>query len=535
MSLTLRILGRGHLDNGSPVEFVLHQRGAIIGRAATCDWSLPDPTRFISGRHARILFQDNAYFFEDTSTNGTFLNGATQPLVGVHRIVSGDRLQIGEFHIEAQLSGGAQEAFLNQQASDEAANAAPKWADWEDVPGSLAAPKPTPQPVNPALADNPWGLGGPSSEAVSEWADARDANTGALGADDIFSKFTDQHQVDWTSADWDVGTDYSDPFAFDGGAGAVGGAQTGRTATPFDPPASTSGPVADPFAGPLGNPAVTAPTPAPFSPSPPPSPSSYPATDPFGTLGAPPPAAGGFSAAPVPGQAAPFPPPAPAVPAVSAALPVPTPPVPIPPQPASTSAPAAASIDSSYQELIRAMGIDPGKLKEPSGHTSARAGRALRRLLAGLMVLLEARARAKDQMGASATQLRFDGNNPLKFAPGVDQALEMMLNPPIRGYMEADAAIEDAFRDLQAHQIATLKAMQGALQATLQRFSPSAIKTRTEDKGLLSKVLRSQRDAALWQAYEKEFNGVAQDSAEAFLEVFSKEFRKAYEDASRSP
>lgn len=158
----------------------------------------------------------------------------------------------------------------------------------------------------------------------------------------------------------------------------------------------------------------------------------------------------------------------------------------------------------------------------------------LRRLLAGLMVLLEARARAKDEMGASATQLRFDGNNPLKFARNVDQALQMMLNPALRGYMEAEQAIEDSYRDLQAHQIATLKAMQGALRETLDRFSPTAIKQRAGAEGFLKKVLPGQREAALWKAYEKQFSGVAEGSAEAFLEVFSKEFRRAYEEAARS-
>ncbi|MBW8858894.1 MAG: hypothetical protein JF570_03960 [Caulobacter sp.] len=37
------------------------------------------------------------------------------------------------------------------------------------------------------------------------------------------------------------------------------------------------------------------------------------------------------------------------------------------------------------------------------------------------------------------------------------------------------------------------------------------------------------RAAALWQAYEREFEGVTRGSDEAFMEVFAKEFRDAYE------
>jgi type VI secretion system FHA domain protein len=91
----------------------------------------------------------------------------------------------------------------------------------------------------------------------------------------------------------------------------------------------------------------------------------------------------------------------------------------------------------------------------------------LRRLVAGLVVMLEARARAKSQMGAESTSLQFDGNNPIKFARTPEQALAQLLNPQQRGFMDAERAIEDAFYDLQSHQMATLKAMQGALKATL--------------------------------------------------------------------
>lgn len=172
-------------------------------------------------------------------------------------------------------------------------------------------------------------------------------------------------------------------------------------------------------------------------------------------------------------------------------------------------------------------------IKQSDQATLAMAGDLLRRLVAGMVVMLEARARAKSQMGAQNTSLEFDGNNPLKFARAPEQALAQLLNPPERGFMPSERAIEDAFRDLQAHQVATLKAMQGALRATLDRFSPTAIRARADTKGVLAKILPGARDAALWQAYEREFGGVAQGSDEAFMDVFAKEFRRAYDDAAR--
>jgi type VI secretion system FHA domain protein len=182
-----------------------------------------------------------------------------------------------------------------------------------------------------------------------------------------------------------------------------------------------------------------------------------------------------------------------------------------------------------FDRFLAEAGLSRGDLKSGEPESLAMAGRLLRRLVAGLVVMLEARARAKKQMGAETTSLELHGNNPIKFAHTPEQALAQLLNSNERGFMRGEDAVEDAFQDLQSHQIATLKAMQGALGATLDRFSPTAIRTRAESKGMLQRILPGARDAALWQAYEREFGGVAKGSDEAFMDVFAKEFKRAYE------
>lgn len=191
--------------------------------------------------------------------------------------------------------------------------------------------------------------------------------------------------------------------------------------------------------------------------------------------------------------------------------------------------PAPGAGGSEWDAFLGGAGLRPEDLKETPQQVLATAGGLLRRLMGGLVVMLEARARAKAQLGAQGTALEFEGNNPLKFTRSADSALAQMLNRPDRGFMPSDRAVEDAFRDLQAHQMATLTAMQGALAATLDRFSPSAIRGRAESKGLLARIMPGARDAALWHAYEREFEGVTRGSDEAFMEVFAKEFRDAYE------
>jgi len=158
-----------------------------------------------------------------------------------------------------------------------------------------------------------------------------------------------------------------------------------------------------------------------------------------------------------------------------------------------------------------------------------RGAALLRRLVSGLLVMVEARARAKAQMGAEATGLQLEGNNPIKFARTPEQAMAQLLSPPEHGFMDADKAVEDAYLDLQSHQIATLAAIPGALRATLERFSPGSIRRRAVKGGVLSRIMPSLQDAALWRNYEREYVKVKNESDEAFMEVFSKEFRKAYE------
>ena len=215
------------------------------------------------------------------------------------------------------------------------------------------------------------------------------------------------------------------------------------------------------------------------------------------------------------------------VPSAPAQAPVPA------PQQVAFPIPAPVASDGALDAFLAGAGMERDAIHQDPESTLRQGGQLLRNLVAGLVVMLEARARAKSQMGAQSTGLEIAGNNPLKFARSPEQALRHILNPAERGFMGADLAVEDGWRDLQAHQLATLKAMQGALRSTLDRFSPKAIRGRAETRGMLEKIMPGARDAALWKAYEREFSGVAFDSDEAFMDIFAKEFRKAYDDITR--
>jgi hypothetical protein len=60
----------------------------------------------------------------------------------------------------------------------------------------------------------------------------------------------------------------------------------------------------------------------------------------------------------------------------------------------------------------------------------------------------------------------------------------------------------------------------------VERFAPDAIKARVTAKGGL---LPGSREAALWRAFEGEYKALAHESEAAYLDLFAKNFRKAYE------
>lgn len=127
MPLTLTIRNADSLENGSPLSLILDRRGAIIGRAPTTDWCLPDPSLHISSRHVEIVFRDEAYVLNDISTNGTFLRGSEARLPGPHVIAPGDSFLVGPYEIAAALD----DATASAMAARNAAPPPPQWQGWD--------------------------------------------------------------------------------------------------------------------------------------------------------------------------------------------------------------------------------------------------------------------------------------------------------------------------------------------------------------------------------------------------------------------
>src|SRR5579864_2511269 len=106
MPLRLTIENMDRLPDGGPLRVQVQGRGLDIGRDQHLDWTLPDPSRLVSGKHCEIRFRDGGYWLHDVSTNGTFVNGADYRLDAPYLLRDGDRLSIGPYMIAVAVEDG---------------------------------------------------------------------------------------------------------------------------------------------------------------------------------------------------------------------------------------------------------------------------------------------------------------------------------------------------------------------------------------------------------------------------------------------
>lgn len=108
MPLQLKIVSEHQEILGEDDERVFLEDGGTIGRSLENDWILPDPDRFISGRHATVDFQSGAYYLADVSSNGVYINDEENALGkgNPRRLFDGDRLRMGDFEFLVSLDEG---------------------------------------------------------------------------------------------------------------------------------------------------------------------------------------------------------------------------------------------------------------------------------------------------------------------------------------------------------------------------------------------------------------------------------------------
>ena len=209
-----------------------------------------------------------------------------------------------------------------------------------------------------------------------------------------------------------------------------------------------------------------------------------------------------------------------------AALPPVTVPLPAAVEPPPAAAPAAES--AVLQALLDGLGLPQLRTSHAPEDLARLAGELLRGLTAGTMDVLVARALTKRESHIDMTMIAPRANNPLKFFPDAGSALGQMLGAGMPGYLAPQAAVQGAFDDLKAHELAVIAGMRAALGAVVQRFDPARIEQRLSEPGRFDRLLPAGRKARMWDRLVELYGELARDADEDLQRLFGEKFSSAY-------
>jgi type VI secretion system protein ImpI len=191
---------------------------------------------------------------------------------------------------------------------------------------------------------------------------------------------------------------------------------------------------------------------------------------------------------------------------------------------------ATADADALLGLIAQGAGLprDAFAARDPA-ELAQEIGALLRLMLENTRSLLEGRLQAKRLARSSnQTSVQALDNNPLKFAPTVDEAMRIMFGPRTRSYLDARSAVARSFDDLKSHQIKTFSAMQHALKRLLQEFDPDVVAQAVAPGGRLAGVLGSAK-AKAWDVYAARWQARTHGDEDGMLNAYMRYFAEYYD------
>ncbi len=483
--------------NGVPVHALstsFDELGGSIGRADHNQLVLPDPERSISRVHARIVFRAGSFLIIGSGSNGITVNGRLVQAGVEQALAPGDQLQIGGYLIGV---AGAASLAIDDPFADLLGGATFGLAPPAKPAKPVAAPPPA---AKPGQIPQDWDPFAPDDATTDPFGQSKPSDAGAMfkiadaaaGPDSLDALFGLAGQ----SAGLDplAGAEKSKPSAYD----RVDLGSELNTPMPRAAIAQAGA-------------AIRKPTPSPGLPAD----AVFSWDEPKSLSGA------DTSPGLLAGFEADFAPPAATAEKLPAALPKPV---------AAAQSPQAAGDQTGLlAALLEGLACPDLRVEALTPELMRLIGSMLRESTRGTVELLVARAALKREMRAELTMIVARENNPLKFSPSVEVALQYLLSAPMPGFMAAAPAMRDAFDDLRAHQLGVMAGMQAALDGVLQRFDPRQLEAKLTAKSAISSLLPALRKARLWELFQELFGQLSSEAQDDFAELFGKAFLIAYE------
>ncbi|NOT11220.1 MAG: type VI secretion system-associated FHA domain protein TagH [Methylococcaceae bacterium] len=484
MPLTLKIVSFKGQPYHSHEDVLFDQRGGSIGRSDENTLVLPDPDKFVSRRHASILFDKGQYIINDSSLSGTFVNTRVDPLVNSGLpLIDGMQIKIGDYEILVSIAEERNQAnvdvdhfspFLEMDSGIVSGNQyTHSGLDSENLLDTFDHPE------NPA---NLFSTGSESSallspDIFSPPTDARVDHFSSLMHENIASihdSFVPSAPVNTPYGNNEIPDDFNfeDLFNLDADAAVPTSTVDKQRKQAVDEcdtdaiPESTNG-------------------------------------DDFFAINASKPNLLDVS--------------------------LPSKKLPIDSAHQSNRAPAQPTVTAADAELFNAFlqgaGLDNKNIKsENTLEQMQLLGMMFRHLVEGTAAILRNRAEFKSQFRVSVTTIKSADNNPLKFSVTTDEAVSHLINNGQGGFKRSIEAIDEGFNDIVSHQMAMQAGIQAALIELFSKFDPKVIEKLFEEGLVL------QKKSKCWDKYVNLYPGIVEQTTEDF---FGEAFADTYEKQMR--
>jgi FHA domain-containing protein len=526
--ITLTVIALNDTPADGTLKAHFDELGGLIGRAETNQLVLPDPERMVSRVSAQVVYRNGNFAIIDRGSNPITLNGRALASGREAPLAAGDRLGICGYELSVEIGGASAAtandpfaALLGPRSVAQSIDAQPFDPLASRIDGIKSpAPAAAPQPGGIPLDWDPFAVSSPGVPAPGAASPlGRDALGLDLGGAAPAALVSGLPSATPNSLDQLFGLTPSsggDPL------------KNSVLDAPMAQPNMAAD--ADPLRSLKSAPKASAPSEAdqlsdlnrPFIPPTVIKPA------------APDMAAHKASAVPLRGSD----PNATAMPSHAAARPRAAPvsaavDLPLPAPPAPSTRPSAMPPVEHGGALLEAFrrGLNAPTIELPAltPELMELIGQLLHEAVGGTVDLVRARSTVKHELRAEVTTIAPKNNNPLKFSPNAEVALQHLLAPPARGFLAAAPAMRDTYDDLRAHQFAFVAGMQAVLEAALQRFDPATLEAQLGDRSLLQSLMPARRSARLWELFTEHYVRIRGDAADDFHKVFGKAFLKAYD------
>jgi len=506
MPLTIAITKQPANASVSEPSQTFNEQGGSIGRGAQNLWVLPDPDCYLSTCHCKIVYQNGEYLLLDSSTNGTYLNGAEEriPQGDSVTLKMGDQFSIGDYEFNV----------TSISTSTSRSGGAGPFGDIEDVKSEEIKPDiqlEAPVDLNKIFksdvgSEQDMGLGKQEGDIMDILDNiGRGENQRAYTASKVAIP-EGWNNTHFSQVQRAPQREMPNPIPPEQGQQVE--SQAGNV-LPNDWNNTTFSSAKEPDV-----PVQREIEPKPVQPSPPVKPTDDVVPDDWNNTH--------FSSAQKPQSAV----------KENEAPPkqAPPPPKPAPPPVKPKAKPAVKkAIRATNKSLTGMLGLDQFDLSnEDIDEINAIVGEAMRESIIGLMQVLHARNSIKNEFRMKVTSIQPVENNPLKFSANIDHALENMFVKKGQSYTGPVEAVKDGFQSIAEHQIALLEGVRYAFKSVIKRFDPARLEKRFAGKNK-GGFLPGAQKAKNWDAYLEYYGDLVGDLDRSFQSLFGEDFVKAYE------